>query len=156
MYHKPHTHGPAAQGAAVTSPWEGTPIEGALAWSLRQGDLSAGRSAASGDVRDPPPCSQRNIDISKLKSAEKTSRLMSPFSKDETGHESWGTWYQVQTTPTFRRNQKEGANRSHGGAIRRPSEGPRADASAAACGPAAQGAAVTSPWGGIPIEGALA
>ncbi len=81
---------------------------------------------------------------------------MSPFSKDETGHESLGTWYQVQTTPTFRRNQKEGANRSHGGAIRRPSEGPRADVSAAACGPAAQGAAVTSPWGGIPIEGALA
>ncbi len=49
---------------------------------------TAGRSAASGDVRDPPPCSQRNIDISKLKFAEKTSRPMSPFSKDETGHES--------------------------------------------------------------------
>ena len=47
-----------------------------------------GRSAASGDVRDPPPCSQNNIDISKLKFAEKTSRLMNPFSKDETGHES--------------------------------------------------------------------
>ena len=26
--------------------------------------------------------------VSKLKFAEKTSRLMSPFSKDETGHES--------------------------------------------------------------------
>ncbi len=79
---------PAAQRAAVTLPWEGTPIEGALAWSLRQGDLSAGRSAASGDIRNPPPCSQRNIDISQLKFAEKTSRLMSPFSKDETGQES--------------------------------------------------------------------
>ena len=33
--------GPAAQGAAVTSPREGVPIEGALAWSLWQGDLSA-------------------------------------------------------------------------------------------------------------------
>ncbi len=55
-----------------------------------------GRSAASGDVRDPPPCSQRNIDMSKLKFAENTSRLMSPFSKDETGHESLGIWYQEE------------------------------------------------------------
>ncbi len=53
-------------------------------------------------------------------------------------------------------SQKEGANRSHGGAIGRPSVGLRADASAAACGPAAQEAAVTSPWEGSPIEGALA
>ena len=45
------------------------------------------RSTASGDVRDPPPCSQRYSTIS-IEFAEKTSRLMSPFSKDETGHES--------------------------------------------------------------------
>ncbi len=54
------------------------------------GRATSQQSAAQrgGDARDPPPCSQRNIDISKLKFAEKTSRLMSPFSKDETGHES--------------------------------------------------------------------
>ncbi len=45
------------------------------------------RSAASGDVRDPPPCSQ-SIVLYRMQFAEKISRLMSPFSKDETGHES--------------------------------------------------------------------
>ncbi len=56
-------------------------------------DLLQGRSAASGDVRGPPPCSQRysstisnkiaRKDISSDESLEGT-----PFSKDETGHES--------------------------------------------------------------------
>ncbi len=49
--------------------------------------VSRERSAASGDVRDPPPCSQ-SIVLYRMQFAEKISRLMSPFSKDETGHES--------------------------------------------------------------------
>ncbi len=43
--------------------------------------------AMSGDVRDPPPCSQ-SIVLYRMQFAEEISRLMSPFSKDETGHES--------------------------------------------------------------------
>ena len=63
--------------------WDKIMAEEAVELTYQQG-----RSAASGDVRDPAPGSQRYIDISKLKFAEKTSRLMSPFRKDKAGHES--------------------------------------------------------------------